>query len=199
MPSRSLDAVVSEFISELARQIAQAVRAELATEPRRNQGGDGAKKELSRPVARAGGKAGNSSARNIPPHCVYPDCTNAHKGPRFSFLCAEHVGVPKADKKKHLADWKAGSQGRAAVKPTATSKAARGTKGRRSGRPGALDDATLSQVFKVVEDNPGLRSEEIYKKLSLAPQLAKKALAKLRAQKRVKTKGAKRATTYAAA
>jgi transcription initiation factor IIE alpha subunit len=54
-------------------------------------------------------------------------------------------------------------------------------------------------VFKVIEDHPGLRSEEIYKKLPLAPELTKKVLAKLREGKRVKTTGEKRAMTYAAA
>ncbi len=54
-------------------------------------------------------------------------------------------------------------------------------------------------MLKVIEGNPGLRSEEIYKKLPLRPELAKKALAKLREDKRVKTTGEKRATTYAAA
>lgn len=24
------------------------------------------------------------------PHCIAPECRKAHKGPRFSFLCAEH-------------------------------------------------------------------------------------------------------------
>jgi hypothetical protein len=47
-----------------------------------------------------------SSNRLFPPHCVYPQCANAHKGPRFSFMCPEHYGVPKKDKAKYLAAWK---------------------------------------------------------------------------------------------
>jgi len=41
-----------------------------------------------------------------------------------------------------------------------------------------------------------LRSEEIYKKVPLKPDLAKKALTKLREDERVKTTGEKRAMTY---
>jgi len=48
------------------------------------------------------------SNRHIPPHCVYPSCTNHSKGPRFSFMCEEHIGTPKKEKAKFLAAWKTG-------------------------------------------------------------------------------------------
>jgi hypothetical protein len=57
----------------------------------------------------------------------------------------------------------------------------------------------MTRVLEVIEANPGLRSEEIYKKLPLSVELAKKALTKLRETKRVKTKGEKRSMTYAVA
>ena len=84
---------------------------------------------------------------------------------------------------------------RAGARAAASAPKPRGRRGRR----GTLDEATVARVFKVIEDNPGLRTEEIYKKLPLPADQAKKALAKLRADGRVKTKGQKRATTYAAA
>src|SRR5258708_1445242 len=65
----------------------------------------------------------------------------------------------------------------------------------RRGRRGGLNEATLSRVLKVIESSPGLRSEEIYRKLPLPAGKVKAALAKLRHSKRVKTKGEKRAMT----
>jgi hypothetical protein len=69
----------------------------------------------------------------------------------------------------------------------------------RAGRRGSIDEATMTRVLEVIEANPGLRSEEIYKKLPLPVELARKALTKLRETERVKTKGEKRSMTYAAA
>ncbi len=112
-------------------------------------------------------------------------------------MCAEHSGISKAEKRKHLDAWKAQHKGRSS-KNGAPEKATR-KQPRRSGRRGTLDEATVTRVFKVIEDNPGLRSEQIYKKLPLSPKLTKKVLAKLREGRRVKTSGKKRAMTYAAA
>lgn len=195
MPSRSLDGLIGQIISELAKQVAQAVRAELAKDLR-----GGASAPSTREVKRTavpGRKTSKPAARSLPPHCVYPGCTNAHRGPRFSFLCQEHVGISQAEKKKYLEAWKAARKGSPPEKAAAPKPA--GEKSGRRGRRGALDEATVTRVLKVVEDNPGLRSEEIYRKLPLKPDLAKKALAKLRADKRVKTTGEKRGMTYAAA
>jgi hypothetical protein len=74
-----------------------------------------------------------------------------------------------------------------------------GKKPGRAGRRGSIDEATMTRVLEVIEANPGLRSEEIYKKLPLPVELARRALTKLRAAERVKTKGEKRSMTYAAA
>ena len=65
-----------------------------------------------------------------------------------------------------------------------------------SGRSRRLTDADLDLMVRAVGSFPGLRSEQLYGKVELPPKLAKAALARLRAQKRVKTKGEKRATTY---
>jgi hypothetical protein len=145
-----------------------------------------------------------SSARGFPPHCVYPFCSKPQKGPRSSFLCAEHVGISKAEKKEYLDDWKAAQKGsgksnrasaKAAAKPGSKKVApSAGPAGRQRG----ADETTLTRVLKVIEENPGLRSEQIYAKLPIETELARKALTKLRDTKRVKTKGEKRAMTYAA-
>src|SRR6185312_11372995 len=134
-------------------------------------------------TARAGSK------RNLPARCVFPECKKPHRGPRFSFLCAEHSDISKSDKKKHLAAWRA-----AHVVAPKNGTAKRMVRPHRNGQP---DQAAINQVFKVVEGEPGLRSEQIYKKVPLSPEVTKKALAKLREEKRVKTKGERRATTYA--
>jgi hypothetical protein len=33
--------------------------------------------------------------RELDMHCRYPGCKNRSKGPRFHFLCAEHLKLPK--------------------------------------------------------------------------------------------------------
>src|SRR5262245_19103508 len=65
-----------------------------------------------------------------------------------------------------------------------------------SGRSGRLTDADLDLMVRAVVSSPGLRSEQLYTKVKLPPKLAKAALARLRLDKRVKTVGQKRATTY---
>lgn len=76
---------------------------------------------------------------------------------------------------------------------TATAKKGRGR------RRGSLNNATLARVLQVIESTPGLRSEQLYQKLPLPREVTKRALAKLREDKRVKTKGDRRAMTYAPA
>ena len=75
-----------------------------------------------------------------------------------------------------------------------------GKVGRPRGRRSKLNESTLAEILAAVEKNPGLRSEQLQKKLEhLGPKLVKQGLAKLRSDKRVKTSGERRATTYAAA
>jgi hypothetical protein len=214
MPRLSaLEYRLNEVIKQAVQQTAEIVRAEVAAEVQRAIGAVGAGvakgarpakrppvTEASRSV-RVGTK---SSARSFPPHCVYPGCTKAQKGPRFSFLCAEHVGISKAEKKQYLDEWKAtqkgsgpsnGASAKAATKPATKKKAPSAAP---AGRQRGVDEATLARVLKVIEESPGLRSEQIYAKLPIETELARKALTKLRDTKRVKTKGEKRAMTYAA-
>jgi hypothetical protein len=74
--------------------------------------------------------------------------------------------------------------------------------GARRGRPpggGKLSPAAVDQILAIVKKKPGLRSEQLQRELSLAPKLVKAGLAQLRKDKRVKTSGQRRSTTYAAA
>lgn len=74
-------------------------------------------------------------------------------------------------------------------------KAAGKAKGGRRG----VDAGVTDKVLKLIQTSPGLRTEEIYKRSGLNAKAVKKSLAKLRADKKVKTAGIKRAMTYAAA
>jgi hypothetical protein len=39
--------------------------------------------------------------------CRYPGCKNRSKGPRFRFLCEEHLKLPKKKQEAALAKWAA--------------------------------------------------------------------------------------------
>src|SRR5437879_4816144 len=61
----------------------------------------------------------------------------------------------------------------------------------------SVSEAVLVQLLKVAKGSPGLRSEQIYKKLPQhSPKILKAGLARLRKQKRVKTSGERRSTKY---
>jgi hypothetical protein len=70
--------------------------------------------------------------------------------------------------------------------------------GRRKPRRGVAD-ADVKRVLDFIAKNPGKRTEEIRSALELDSEYGGKLLAKLRADKKVKTRGQKRATTYAVA
>ena len=36
------------------------------------------------------------TGRKLDMHCRYPGCKNRSKGPRFRYLCEEHLKLPKA-------------------------------------------------------------------------------------------------------
>jgi hypothetical protein len=91
-----------------------------------------------------------------------------------------------------------GLSARRGGRPAGSVNQAKGQKGgRKGGRRGAgPSESDLQTVHDFISRNPGLRSEEIQKKIGGEPDLVRKALAKLRASGQAKTKGAKRATTY---
>ena len=71
---------------------------------------------------------------------------------------------------------------------------------RRPGRPrGSVNEAFVQTVLSVVKKTPGLRTEQIYKKLPSHSRVrVKAALARMREQKMVRTRGGRRAMTYSA-
>lgn len=94
----------------------------------------------------------------------------------------------------HVSTVMGGPAPRPASRPNGGATAAAPRRRRRGVQPGVLD-----RVVSFVAKNPGLRSEQIQAKLGGDHDTVKKALAKLRDIKRVKTTGEKRATTYTAA
>ena len=52
---------------------------------------------------RNGGTKGNGrrssglKGRKLDMHCRYPGCKNRSKGPRFRYLCEDHLKLPKAN------------------------------------------------------------------------------------------------------
>jgi hypothetical protein len=69
----------------------------------------------------------------------------------------------------------------------------------RRGRPPGrgVSPAALTQILDVIRKKPGLRSEQIQREVSLAPKVVKAGLAQLRKERRVRTAGQRRSTTYA--
>jgi len=45
--------------------------------------------------------------RTLDMRCRYPGCKNKSKGPRFRFLCEEHLKLPKSAQKAALQKWAA--------------------------------------------------------------------------------------------
>ena len=43
--------------------------------------------------------------RKLDMRCRYPGCKNKSKGPRFRFLCDEHLKLPKVEQKAALEKW----------------------------------------------------------------------------------------------
>ncbi len=69
----------------------------------------------------------------------------------------------------------------------------------RGGRPSKLDESTLDSLVDFISKHPNIRSEEIQKQVEIDKAVVKAGLAKLREAGRVRTAGAKRATTYSVA
>lgn len=83
-----------------------------------------------------------------------------------------------------------------AVAPASATGARRG---RPPGRRNAMSGASLDQIIEFIRKHPGLRSEQIQAELQLPAGAVKVGLAKLRLERKVKTAGQRRATTYSVA
>jgi len=81
-------AFVSQVADALAERLAPALRngAASATTVQRRSGGKGRKRDM---------------------RCRVQRCRNKSKGPRFRFLCEEHLKLPKNQQEAALEKWKA--------------------------------------------------------------------------------------------
>lgn len=174
----SLESAINQVISAAAAQIAAAVRAELAN-------GKPATAKVGK-VAKAVKAKSGGQRRSFPAHCIAPGCTNPHSGPSSGFFCKTHNKLSKAKKEAIKAARKA------AAAPAPAAAPAKKTRGGRRGS----NAAAAETIFKLIQSTPGLRSEQIQKKLPIPPKKIKAGLSKLRAAGRVKTKGIKRAMVY---
>lgn len=108
-------------------------------------------------------------------------------------MAAELVGAVR----EHLADEVAtvlgGRRGGAAPNGHAKPAASKRRRG------GGVSDAVVGQLLAAIKATPGMRSEQLYEKVSAPSSVAKAGLAKLREQKKVKTSGTRRGMTYKAA
>jgi hypothetical protein len=131
----SIESQIGSIISAAAAEIARAVRLDMAAQLQHLVGGGPlppTRLALAAGSSRAGNPGGKGIKRNIPKHCIYPDCSNPSKGPRWSFLCEKHMETPKAERHKLLTAWKEKNGGGAAKTAGANVKPAK--RGRRGGR-----------------------------------------------------------------
>ena len=140
--NKSLESHIGSIIGSAASAIATAVRQEMSAEIQRllsSHAGSGRAVTVKVPsvkvaVAKATAKAakgtkvvkttktgkprgGAGQKRNVPKNCIYPNCTNPSKGPRWSFMCDKHKDAPKAERAKLLTQWKSQQGGAAAATP----------------------------------------------------------------------------------
>ena len=87
--SHPFDLLVERFAQLFADRIASALP--------RGTPRDGA--------ALAGRGASKLTGRKLDMRCRYPGCKNRSKGPRFRFLCEEHLKLPKKEQGAALAKW----------------------------------------------------------------------------------------------
>jgi hypothetical protein len=170
---------IHDIVTRAASEIASAIRGEISSTPRR----------AALPAHKAAPSARGGKRRTI--MCPVPGCGKPGGGPKWGWFCADHKDLPAEEKARARA-----ARAGAATAPKA--KAARGAK--RGGREGAKrGGSALDQVLAFVRSNPGMRSEQIQKRIGLAAEPVKAALAKLRAGGQVKVSGKARATSYAPA
>ena len=80
-----LEALIQRFAEAIAERVA-------------------AQRGRARPKAAAGAK---TSRKPRDMRCRYPGCKNRSKGPRFRFLCEEHLKLPKKEQQAALEKWAA--------------------------------------------------------------------------------------------
>ena len=82
-----------DLIAHAAEMLASGIASAIA------RGGGAGAAVFGAPKARKGPKPG----RKLQMDCRYPGCKNRSKGPRFHFLCDEHLKLPKKAQQAALA------------------------------------------------------------------------------------------------
>lgn len=101
----AVPAIAEQLLSEARRDIlsrldssSEALTTTVSTPPQISQ--------RSAPAGYLAKKKSDVGSRLYPPHCLYPDCEEKHKGPRFTFMCQQHANVSKHQKETLLKKWK---------------------------------------------------------------------------------------------
>src|SRR5213080_184986 len=81
------------LVDRFAQLFAERISAVLAAPPSRGVAGNGLASKLR--------------GRKLDMRCHYLGCKNRSKGPRFRFLCEEHLKLPKKKQDEVLAKWAA--------------------------------------------------------------------------------------------
>ena len=61
--------------------------------------------EIASSAAGRNGQHRAGTGRKLDMRCRFPGCKNRSKGPRFRFLCDEHLKLPKKEQADALAKW----------------------------------------------------------------------------------------------
>ncbi|MBI4511218.1 MAG: hypothetical protein HY698_16415 [Deltaproteobacteria bacterium] len=85
-----LSEIVSEHVNRLVAAISEAVREDIAGQLRDFLGGP---TSVSRPGRLARATPNGRNTRG----CIAPGCMNQSKGPRFRYLCTDHLGASRKD------------------------------------------------------------------------------------------------------
>jgi|SRR5713226_4182425 hypothetical protein len=89
--SHPFDLLVRRFADAVAERVEDLI-------PRATRAGQSAAAALSRGASKLRG-------RKLDMRCRYPGCKNKSKGPRFRFLCEQHLKLSKKAQNEALAKW----------------------------------------------------------------------------------------------
>lgn len=101
--ANDLESTISKLATEFARAIVSATRQDFASQIAGLVGGATSRGRRGRPPGKTTARRA-SGKRNYPKHCL--KCSKPHSGPRSSFMCADHAGTAKGEKRALLATWK---------------------------------------------------------------------------------------------
>lgn len=105
----NFESIIDRIVRDAAAQIAQAVRDDITARLRgigraTPIAGELPTRRRGRPPGAKNRAKARTAKRTYPVHCLR--CSKAHGGPRSSFMCGDHVGTPKKEKRALLTAWK---------------------------------------------------------------------------------------------